>query len=454
MEKESIKAKEKHQGFSLNVISLIITSVAFVISALLISSLYLLQNRYDYVRASVMDYMGWKNTALNVQIGSDYLTDQVRSYVVTEDGVHLKYYFVEASSNRRENALAVIKKNLENTTIYPHIQNAVNESHQLMNNEYYAMRLIVEKKGIDISSDTVPTEVKNVTLTAEDLSLTPEQQKQKAINIVFGSEYNDSKAIINSSVNEAVSTLDTMMEHNVLESTSQLNTIMIVTQVFIFMNILFIFSLILALYLYIAKPIRYAMDCLQKGGNVEPRGSKEFRIIANTYNELNDQNKKHRERLLYEAEHDKLTGLYNRTGYAAIYPNIVLSKAAYILLDIDNFKEVNDKRGHNAGDKLLVAVAKYLKQYFVCDNSFVFRIGGDEFSIIFENVTEEQIKTFEVSYNELGKHLTEYGVSMSAGVALGEEEDTTDSLFKKADIALYKSKDKGKHAITFYSLEN
>lgn len=453
MEKESTGIK-KHHGLSLKLISAIVAGITFVISASLIVTSYMLSSRYNDVRSSIMSYMGWKNTSLDVQLGSDYLTDQVRSYVVTEESVHLKNYFVEADSNRRENALNVIKENLANTTIYPHIQIAVDESHRLMETEYYAMRLIIAEKGIDIHSDDIPQVVKDVTLSTEDLAMSGTEQKQKAITLVFGSEYNSSKTIIVSNVNEAVSTLDTMMENKVLESTGQLNTIVIINQVLVYLYIIFIFSLILWLYFYIARPVHYALDCLLAGENVEPRGSKEFRIIANTYNELNDQNKKHRERLLYEAEHDKLTGLFNRTGYVAIYQNIDLSKAAYILLDVDNFKEVNDKHGHAFGDKVLVNAAKQLKEHFVHDNSFVFRIGGDEFSVVFENVTDEQYQDLENCYHKVNKSLGRYGVSMSAGVAKGEEGDTTDSLFRKADKALYESKENGRDQISFYKKES
>src|SRR5207247_945977 len=95
----------------------------------------------------------------------------------------------------------------------------------------------------------------------------------------------------------------------------------------------------------------------------------------------------------YLTQHDMLTGLYNRLAFeeeikkeiVKLYQNN--TSLAILLLDLDNFKTVNDSFGHHVGDQLLVVVAKQLMEN-VRKEDFVARLGGDEFVIILSNIKE------------------------------------------------------------------
>ena len=178
--------------------------------------------------------------------------------------------------------------------------------------------------------------------------------------------------------------------------------------------------------------------------------------MADTYNRVRAQNERVKERLVYEAEHDKLTGLYNRTGYDTLYRRMKLNRTIYILLDIDKFKEVNDSFGHEMGDKVLIRTASALEKYFNEDNAYVFRIGGDEFSILIENTSMDMDTEVIKRCKKLGEELSKPqgripGTTLSVGVAHGTIDDTTDTLFKKADTALYKVKHAGRANVSLYN---
>ena len=439
-----------HSGMSLKKIGWFITIIALFISVLLIGSLYLLSNRYRKVREKTNEYIEWKSSALDLQSGSDYLTEQVRTFVVTEDLIHLKNYFIEVESRRREKSLKIIETYLSNTTVFDHLNNAMNESNKLMKDEYYAMRLVLEASNTEIT-DEFPIVIKETILTDTDKSLDSEAKKRKAIDICFGSNYNNSKTIIKGSVQEATNKLDSMMENNIVESAEDLKSIMIIQQTLILINTIFILFIIVIIHLYLIKPVNGAVNALLNDQELNIGGIKEFNYLAKTYNKVREQNINNKEKLLFEAEHDKLTHLYNRNGYDIIYKKLDLSNLAYLLIDIDKFKDVNDTCGHDKGDEVLSKVGEILTSHFDNENTNVFRIGGDEFAILIEKANEsiynEILKKFIDINNELNN--LKISVSISGGLAIGTNQDTNDSLFKKADIALYwcKSNERGRLAL-------
>jgi len=445
---KSIKSK----GISLRTVGLLISTVTVIISAALISSIYLLSGKYNDVNNSTQNYMAWKSVATDIQLASDYLTDQVRSFVVVGKKKYMDGYFEESKvTKRREKALEVLEKNLQGTDVISYVTNAIQESMDLMKDEYYAMRLVSDVEGVDYSGYQ---EIKDVVITPEDLALNDDQKLIRSIDIVYGEQYNTIKDKIYTNINKATSTLDTMMEQNVINSSKDLRVILIVQQAMILLNIVFLVGLLFIMYFNVIKPANDAVKALKDDSEMHLNKIKEFSYLADTYNEIHMQNKHVKERLIYEAEHDKLTGLFNRTGYDSIYRRINLDKTIYILIDCDKFKDINDQYGHSVGDKVLIKVADTLNKHFGQDeNSYIFRIGGDEFSIIIEKAenraTEDIVETFNIINNELGlKEGDIPGISVSVGIARGKGADTTDTLFRKADKALYRVKKQGRHDVS------
>ena len=184
----------------------------------------------------------------------------------------------------------------------------------------------------------------------------------------------------------------------------------------------------------------------------------EYRYLAEAFNHFYDLNATTQERLSFEAEHDQLTGLYNRTGYDKIFSQVKLDKCAYVLLDIDQFKLINDSFGHASGDAALVRVGKALSKYFHSKNANVFRIGGDEFAVLLEGVSKNYEKAIIEKCNSVNKELEkafeEFIPTMSFGVAFGEADDNTDTLFKKADEALYQAKNANKGKVSIFKTKD
>ena len=451
MKRENITYHAK--GVPLKVMGWIISVVAFIISGLLIFSLFSLSYTYQEVTSSTQNYMDVKDVAGEVQSASDYLTEQVRLFVINGKEKYMGNYFSEAKEKKtRENALEKIHENLKDSpmheTVHLAINNAVNESMKLMDLEFYAFKLICEDQGISYASYP---DVANADISA----IAPENRVLEATKAVFGDEYIRSKEVINTNVNQAITALDGLLEQNVLQSTSDLKKILIFQTSLIVINIIFIGSLIILMHVYIINPMNTTIKALLNNEKVDIHSNREFNYMAETYNHIREQNEHIKEKLVYEAEHDKLTGLYNRTGYDTLYRRMRLEKTIYVLLDIDKFKDYNDTLGHEVGDKVLVRTANVLNRFFNDENSFVFRLGGDEFAVLIENIPMDKVDEIAATCVEMNKELAKKqrafpGITLSIGIACGEENDTTDTLFKKADIALYRSKHNGKGHICIY----
>lgn len=166
------------------------------------------------------------------------------------------------------------------------------------------------------------------------------------------------------------------------------------------------------------------------------------------------------ENLTEEATVDKLTGFLNKaSGTAQIAEMCSKQSGSLVLMDLDNFKLVNDLYGHDMGDKILTAFAGVVR-HNVRTHDTVSRIGGDEFLAFFSMLTEESaVASLTERLNsqlafEAGVLMGEdHGIPLgiSVGVAFVPESSTEyDMLFRFADTALYKAKLNGKHGYSVY----
>jgi diguanylate cyclase (GGDEF)-like protein len=159
--------------------------------------------------------------------------------------------------------------------------------------------------------------------------------------------------------------------------------------------------------------------------------------------------------LRHQAMHDALTGLGNRAFFASHVANPATSVAAVLLIDLDDFKTINDSLGHAAGDHVLMIVAERLRGA-VRDNDVVVRLGGDEFAVLLSHVPDSSIATETAARisSSLAQPLRiserDVRVGASIGVALVTPDETSlESMLRNADLAMYEAKrrGKGRHAV-------
>lgn len=182
-------------------------------------------------------------------------------------------------------------------------------------------------------------------------------------------------------------------------------------------------------------------------------------IGVNTGVRIRDAEKK--KDLAQKAELDLLTGLSNKvatenkiTEHLEMHPN---EQGVLFVLDIDNFKKINDTMGHAFGDEVLRTIGKQIRSEFRVTD-IVGRTGGDEFMIYLKNIKEDEIiqkeakKLEEFFRNFRAGEYVKYSATASIGAAVFPR-DAKDfmSLYKAADKALYQAKRGGKNQLAFYS---
>lgn len=152
-----------------------------------------------------------------------------------------------------------------------------------------------------------------------------------------------------------------------------------------------------------------------------------------------------RDKVVYESEHDKLTGLYNKSKYIAL-KNITFGKPETIAIynfDVNNLKHINDNYGHEYGDALIVKAAKSIAAV-ASDKVFGFRMGGDEYVMVAVNVTQEEaedIRTrWRAALDRLNDEERDLFCSMACGLSFGTGDYDYDELYKKADGLMYENK--------------
>lgn len=171
-----------------------------------------------------------------------------------------------------------------------------------------------------------------------------------------------------------------------------------------------------------------------------------------------------KDKLNYEASHDDLTGLINRTHFRSTFEkkihkikNNKNTLTAVLFIDLDRFKEINDSFGHSFGDDVLIEIANRFKEV-MRNNDTICRHGGDEFIILVEGIKDlkdllEIVKKImnsmnpAIRYNKQKIYLT-----LSMGISLYPNDGKDiDDLLKNADSALYKAKDEGRNNFRFYT---
>lgn len=171
-----------------------------------------------------------------------------------------------------------------------------------------------------------------------------------------------------------------------------------------------------------------------------------------------DEQKRASLMIIERSKNDALTGVLNRTAFQEQVENLLQDtelgeQHAFVMIDIDNFKQINDKLGHVVGDQVLITVTKNLKS-MLREGDLIGRIGGDEFMICLKNIPYDDV--IEKRAQLICQILSvlpdaDVHISGSIGIAMYPRDGYTfEVLYQKADIAMYQAKERGRNQYVFY----
>lgn len=432
--------------------SLVVTMIfAFIFAALSIIG----RKQFTVLQDSTEQYILCENAAKQLQDGSDYLTEEVRLFAMTGKSQYMDLYFKEADiTKRREHALEDLKQYFDGTDSFTSLQSALYHSVDLMNTEYYSMRLVCEAQEIDQSS--WPDALQSVELSDEDNQLSPEEMMHKAQDLVCNNDYQNTRTIITDKVTECMNDLITLTRNHQGRATTIFSDMYRKLEVGVIVLVALMLLMSLIVRKLVVEPLISYNESIKHGEIFPVLGAEELQNLARTYNQVFQENQETQRLIRHQAEHDALTGILNRRSFEKLLHVYEEgdNNFALILVDVDVFKSVNDTYGHAVGDIVLKNVASYLKTAFRSID-YVCRIGGDEFAVIMVEMTSDLQYTIKDKIAAVSEQLAnpEEGVpktTLSVGVAFTDRENPGESLFQDADKALYHVKENGRNGCGFY----
>ena len=437
------KMKPGVRGLSVRNLNFLISVITVIISVLLLIATYHANADYQQMRADSRNYILWQSYANDLQLGSDYLTEQVRCFVETGERLYLDNYFEESQvTRRRDSAVERIHEFLGDSEVYYALNAALRESVNLMQREYYAMRLTIQAFGQDVSD--YPASIQAVELKAEDLELSRPSQAEKARLMVFDDQYRSKKEAIASNLQTSLNELAVEMENRQTTTADRLQDILHKQRALIVASISITVLMMLGTLLLIVSPLLRAVMFIRDDRPIPIEGADEFRFLARTYNRMYEVNQEPKGQAADENFRDPLTGVYNRGGYEFFLKNSNWKTAALALIGVDAF-DAGD--GSGTDDRVVRRVAETISAAFRAEDR-VCRIGDHEFAVVMAHVRDARPGMIRDKVAQINASLgqPEDGlppVSISCGAAYGFRHQDVEQIVREADAALNRARQNG-----------
>lgn len=462
LEADTPEATRKPTGHDVGGIRIRVLNTAMIVLAGFVALMFLqavqqTSAAYHEFATATDNYITCESAANNMKSGSNYLTTQIRQFVITQDVKYLESYCTEAyETQRREKAVKQLEEYASGKPAHQYLERAIYRSNELMNTEYYAAKLVLESTGGDAGS--AAETVNAIKLTSADEALSAEGKIKRAEELVFGDNYQHDVDAIEHSVAQCKTSLVEEIDAEKTRNAEIIDGLLTTQQVLTWALVAVAIVIIVSIIVLILWPIREYVVRIGKNQALPVTGANELRIMADEYNALYAENLKHSNDLRRKAEHDHLTGLYNREVFERLLKAYQSEPIALLIVDLDYFKEVNDHYGHDGGDKMLQKLADRLSRTFR-STDFPCRIGGDEFAIIMTDTTPDLAPVISAKVKILAEELADTSdglpaATLSIGIAFNDGTTDPETLFKQADAALYQTKEAGRNGHSFYKSED
>lgn len=379
---------------------------------------------------------------------SNELIENSRLFVITKDFSYLNRFLelsdTEANLKTSMEKLAELQK--ENYLTDYCLKISLEQIGVLKDIEIYAIRLLFESDK-ELKAQ-MPPQIAKINLREIDKILTPEKMNSTAVDSIFGKGFTVYTKRFDSN-------LDLMLVKSSLQNELTQSNSRLIRFIYIPYGIMLLLFILLAVVIVKLNkntiiPFQNIIESIKKDEKIVPQGIKELKLFANIYNSLFDSKKKNEMNLLKTVEHDQLTGVLNRYAFDKVSKNYksIEETIAFCIIDIDDFKTINDSYGHKAGDHALIRLGRILTETFR-KTDFVFRIGGDEFTLILTSLNRNVIPAICSKFDKINELLSvpegdTPAMSISCGIVISDK-GYYDELFKMADTGLYEQKHKGKH---------
>lgn len=454
--------ERKQKGLSIRLLTFILAIITAVVFAAVIFLLLSVSAHFELVNASIDKFLVSQKSSKMIQDSASYLTEQARLFVITHETEYAESYLREKNVNRsRERALEQLQTVCSTDDLaYLRLQIAQSQAENLISVEIYAIKLVYEslKDRMKKQRMKLPESIKSVNLREVDENLSPEKLQSLALNTLFGDGYLIYKKRVDENCNLTVRDIEKEITSELKLNSDSLGDSLEFMRILMILLLIVLAAVFISFNILILRVLKKFIKAIQKDERLPYEGSSELKFFADTYNSIYEIKAQNEKELLFNAEYDALTGILNRRAYEQICKKCAeeKDKIALLLIDMDNFKNINDTYGHSGGDEALKALAKHLKETFRLGD-YVCRIGGDEFAVVLRGIKAKADEAIVRKIRYINELLADLDggirhVSVSAGAAMSDEGFTKE-LSEKADKALYYTKEHGRAGCKIYNAD-
>lgn len=486
---------KKERKVSIKNIFIITVVIAILLDTAGFISVGILFNRVSRIRKSSEKIIDCVKYAEQLDEGSQQLTQSVRSYVSDDD----LYYFLEyweygTVNDMRTEAVSAMKElGITTDDEIEIINTAMEASTGLMEDEKAAMLCMLMSEDLNdetalkeelteinynlsederftwIDDEELASSVIEDVLNAETQTSTYARADyvEAAKDIVFGADYNDKRNEIADGVSRFNDTVLGRLENELKRSSQNCVNALTLTVVLLIAIIAYIVTTLLMFEKTLIKPVINMSKQIDKNMDLSSFGISEFKDLTNKYNDSkNDMTSTTKELELQaqiykeQSRRDFLTKLANREMLEEYLDGMFAAHVApfaLYMMDVDNFKSVNDTYGHPFGDEVLKALGAIFKELGRRHNGIAARYGGEEFVLTATGITYGDIDVIADEILESvrkvvlpfeGKDIR-FTVSVGSCYSLAENTNRK-TIIEYADRALYQSKSTGKNRHSHY----
>lgn len=445
--------KRESEGLTLRSFHLCLIATLLIACVAFLYFSHYLTTQVRNLSNAVINYENCLKSSQDLKQSSDHLTKMTWLFVETGAEQYMEDYFVELDSKRREKAIEALT---EGAGEYAHLlDEARRYSTQLSMMEYHIMLLAAQ--GYGIPEEKLRSEVALFNMSDEERALSQSEKLTLARSLAFGEDYNIRKARIDEKIMQFTSAASGATSDEVANANQELQHVMALRRALAAIMAVMLVIFALLTYSQVTSVLQDFSAHIRQDRSFPVKGLRELRVLAKSYNEMLAKRTLREQDLIEKAEKDNLTGLFTREPFENYIEDAIAhgtaDPSAFAILDVDHFKEVNDTFGHIKGDEVLRFIAGGLREA-LRETAIVARLGGDEFAIFFVDFGKNNSHKLPQFVSVFNKGLKEAypkmpKLSISMGVTFYERGDNYQTLYKKADDALYRMKEAGKGGCRF-----
>ena len=391
-------------------------------------------------------YSTYESEASSLVSGASVLNGTATTYVNQPDKTNVSPLmgYVSELRNHPERRAGAIAENFDGYDVgleaKRHVRQAQEAAEEMYAIQLHAIALMLSAYP---SSDPSLSGFELPPLTEEETGWTAEKKAEEAETMLNVASYTERMGTVSTNVTNCVEALRDESGELIDRSIRNVRTMRIAILGTTVAFSALLISSFLVIYFKLISPLdRFVRGIAADRPLDEGSGLYEVRRVANSYNALLRRRESLETVLRFAAETDRLTNLPNRSRFEQYFYESGRSgySVAFLIFDVNRLKEVNDKKGHLAGDELILHTAECIGECFgVTGESNCFRIGGDEFAAIVKRLPRDEIERRIALFSKRQK---EMGISVAAGLAYAEEIGETDfrELFLEADRNMYSDK--------------